>query len=82
MATFTEYADHDGLGLADLIARREVKPEEVLEAAIERADAVNPTINAIVHRMDAIARGRVAADLPTGPFAGVPFLLKDLYVGY
>lgn len=82
MAAFAEYADHDGLGLARLIARKEVTPEEVIEAAISRADAVNPRINAIVHRMDAEARGRVAADLPTGPFAGVPFLLKDLYMGY
>ena len=82
MVAFTEYARHDGLGLARLIADRELTPEEVLEAAIARAEAVNPTINAIVHRMDAEARGRVAADLPTGPFAGVPFLLKDLYLGY
>ncbi len=82
MAVFSEYARHDGLGLAALIADRQVKPEEVLEAAIARADAVNPAINAIVHRMDAEARGRVAADLPKGPFAGVPFLLKDLYMGY
>ena len=82
MAAFTEYRNHDGLGLARLIARKDVTPEEVLEAAIARADAVNPAVNAIVHRMDAEARGRVAADLPTGPFAGVPFLLKDLYMGY
>ncbi|GHD49374.1 6-aminohexanoate-cyclic-dimer hydrolase [Thalassobaculum fulvum] len=82
MAAFSDYAEHDGLGLARLIAGGDVTPEEVLEAAIARADAVNPTINAIVHRMDAEARGRVAADLPQGPFAGVPFLLKDLYMGY
>ena len=63
MAAFTEYADHDGLGLAGLIADGEVTPEEVLEAALARADAVNPTINAIVHRMDAEARGRVAAPI-------------------
>ncbi|NQW11934.1 MAG: amidase [Alphaproteobacteria bacterium] len=78
MAAFTEYADHDALSLASLIAGGDVTPEEVLEAAIARADVVNPHINAIVHRLDGAARGRVAADLPTGLFAGVPFLLKDL----
>lgn len=78
MTAFTDYADHDALSLASLMAEGEVTPEEVLEAAIARADAVNPQLNAIVHRLDGAARGRVAADLPKGPFAGVPFLLKDL----
>lgn len=82
MAAFTEYGDYDGLGLAALVRRGEVQTKEVLEAAMARADAVNPAINAIVHRMDGAARGRAAAGLPEGPFAGVPFLLKDLYMGY
>ena len=77
--SFDEYRSRDGLGLAKLIADKEVKPEEVLEAALQGAEEVNPQINAIVHDQSAIARGRVAADLPTGPFAGVPFLIKDLY---
>jgi len=77
--SFDEYRAHDGLGLAKLIADKEVTPEEVLEAALARRDAVNPEINALVYHQDAQARGRVAADLPDGPFAGVPFALKDLY---
>ncbi len=78
MAAFAEYMSHDALSLAELIANGEVTAGEVLDAAIERADAINPTINAIVHRFDGAARGRVAAGLPQGPLAGVPFLLKDL----
>ena len=78
MLSYGDYAAHDALGLADLIARGEVTGSEVLEAAIARADAVNPTINAIVNRLDGAARGRVAAGLPAGSLAGVPFLLKDL----
>lgn len=71
-----EYLACDAVGLAELIARREVSASEVLEAAIERMAEVNPTINAVVYsnpdeaRMDA---GRAKH----GPLAGVPFLVKD-----
>jgi len=78
MAAFAEYMTHDAVSLAGLIRAGEVSAGEVLEAAIARADAVNPAINAIVKRLDGAARGRVAAGLPQGPLAGVPFLLKDL----
>lgn len=78
MLSYGDYAARDAVGLAEWIARGEVSGSEVLEAAIARADAVNPTINAIVRRLDGAARGRVAAGLPSGPLAGVPFLLKDL----
>lgn len=79
MAGFAEYAGYDGLGLAGMIARREVTPAEVLDAALARADAVNPAINAIVRRLDDRARAAVASGVGDGPFAGVPFLFKDLY---
>lgn len=74
---YEEYAEHDGLGLAALVRDKEVTARELLDIARARADAVNPKINAIVRRMDADAEAR--ADVPhDGPFAGVPFLLKDL----
>ena len=73
----TEYAARDGLGLAQLIAGREVAAEEVVQAAQARAREVNPRINAIVRWMDADAQRRLSEPL-SGPFAGVPFLLKDL----
>ncbi|MCC7046176.1 MAG: amidase [Alphaproteobacteria bacterium] len=78
MAGFAEYRRYDALGLAELIARKQVRPDEVLEAAIARIEAWNPRLNAIVHRMDEAARATLAKG-PKGPFAGVPFLLKDLY---
>ena len=43
-----EYGRLDGLGLADLVRRREVTPAELLEEAIARAERVNPRVNAIV----------------------------------
>lgn len=74
----------DGLGLADLVRRREVSPKELLDAAIARVEARNPALNAVVTRMYDAARGAVSAGLPSGPFTGVPYLLKDigaLYAG-
>jgi len=75
---FDEYAQYDGLGLAELIAKGEVHSTEVLEAAIARAEALNPELNAIVTPLYEHARERVRKEL-SGPFAGVPFLLKDVH---
>ena len=75
---FDEYRKHDATALAALIAKREVSPAEVLEAAIARAEQVNPAINAIVHKQYERARKEIAAGLPAGPLAGVPYLIKDL----
>ncbi|MGQ0529012.1 MAG: amidase [Panacagrimonas sp.] len=78
---FDEYRKHDALGLADRVARGDVTAAELLDLAIARADAVNPQINALVRRFDARARQQIAGGLQ-GPFAGVPFLLKDLMADY
>jgi amidase len=74
---FPEYDDLDAVALADLVRRREASPEELLEAAIERVEARNPHLNAVVHPMFDRARQR-AGKLPAGPLRGVPFLVKDL----
>ncbi len=75
---FAEYADYDGLGLAELVEKRKVTPLELIDAAIERADRHNPTLNAIVFEAYDEAREVAKGDLPDGPFKGVPFLIKDL----
>ena len=74
-----DYDRHDALGLAALIRAGAVSAAEVLEEALARADALNPRINAVVRRLDDRARLTVADGVPDGPFAGVPFLFKDLY---
>ncbi len=81
MISIEDYMRHDATGLAELVRRREVPASDVLEAAIGRAEAVNPRINAIVWPMYEIARQRARGAL-TGPFQGVPFLLKDLFQEY
>lgn len=75
----SDYADRDALGLARLVATKEVSANELLDAALARLDGVNPKINAEAHRFEALARGQIAAGL-SGPFAGVPFMTKDLGV--
>jgi amidase len=78
----SDYTSHDATGLAGLVRRREVSAAELLQAALERAHAVNPRINAIIRYMEDEARGAIDSGLPPGPFTGVPFLLKDLLAAY
>ncbi len=78
MGGFAEYEQYDALGLAALVKRREVTPAELLDAALSRAEARTPTINAITMPLEDYARKAIAHGLPAGPFEGVPFLLKDL----
>jgi len=73
-----DFGDYDAVGLADLVRRKQVTALELLEAAIERTDRVNPQLNAVVVRHDDYARDQIEIGLPEGPFTGVPFLLKDL----
>ncbi|MDB5547572.1 MAG: Amidase [Tardiphaga sp.] len=75
---FKHYDDYDALGLAELVATKQVSAGELLDEAIARTEAVNPAINAVVVRHDDYARAQIARGLPDGPFRGVPFLLKDL----
>jgi amidase/6-aminohexanoate-cyclic-dimer hydrolase len=82
MTAFKEYDRYDALGLAELIASKQVSASEVLETAIARIEALNPSLNAVVHKMYDEARRSIRAGLPQGPFTGVPFLLKDLGAWY
>jgi amidase len=76
---FDEYRTHDGLGLAELVRRGEVAPSELVDAAIEGIERLNPRLNAVVYQAYDEARATAKGPL-TGPFAGVPFLIKDLNV--
>jgi len=74
----SEYANFDGIGLANLVRRREVTPIELVECAISAIEKLDPKLNAVTRRLDAMARKTAKGDLPRGTFTGVPFLLKDL----
>ncbi|GDX82367.1 6-aminohexanoate-cyclic-dimer hydrolase [Deltaproteobacteria bacterium] len=74
----TDYSDHDATSLAGLVARGEATPSELVDIALRAIDKVNPSLNAVVHRMDESARSTAAGPLPAGPFRGVPLVVKDL----
>lgn len=69
---------HDALGLADLVRRREVSALELLDASIERVEALNPRFNFMAQTYYDLGRSAIAAGLPQGAFTGVPWLVKDL----
>jgi len=77
-STLPDYDQYDGVGLAELVKTRQVSADELLEVAIERVEQRNPGTNAVVNRMYDQAKAAIAAGLPSGPFTGVPYLLKDL----
>ncbi len=72
------YGAMDGLGLAELVANRDVTPGELVEEAIARAEQVNPKLNAVVFADYDRARETARQPLPDGAFRGVPFFLKDV----
>jgi amidase len=82
MGGFREYSDYDAMGLAELVRKGDVTAEELCEEAIERIERINPKLNAVVKAMYDIGRQTARQPLPVGPFAGVPFLLKDLMLAF
>jgi amidase len=72
----------DATALAELVQKKEVKPIELVDDAIERIERLNPALNAVITPMYEIARAAAQSLLPDGPFTGVPFLLKDLLASY
>jgi amidase/6-aminohexanoate-cyclic-dimer hydrolase len=78
MGGFAEYDRFDALGLAQLVREKQVSAAELLDAAIERVERLNPLVNAVCARLYDFARRVIADGLPAGPFTGVPFLIKDV----
>jgi len=64
------------------VRKKEVKPIDLVEAAIARIERVNPELNAVITPMFDIARDYARGDIPQGPLAGVPYVLKDLIAEY
>ncbi len=82
MGKFAEYERYDAMGLAELVGTKKVSPTELFQEAADRIERLNPTVNAVVVRMDEQGRQTAAGELPQGPFTGVPFLIKDLLAAY
>jgi amidase len=73
-----DYEEYDGLGLAERVRNGETTPRELLERAIARLERFNPALNAVITPMLDQAWDRTREPPGDGPFAGVPFLAKDL----
>jgi amidase len=72
----SDYAAHDGLGLAAMIAKGEVTPRELCDAMLRAIEAVNPRLNGVIETFPDRLPARDARF--GGPFGGVPFLIKDV----
>ena len=79
MTPFAEYDRFDGTGLAKLVKDGKIKPAELCEEAIRRAESLNPKLNAIITRTYELARESAERLQPGTPFCGVPFLVKDVH---
>lgn len=73
--------EQDATGLAELVHKGEISPPELVDAAIARAEATRPDINAIAEPLYDAARTRARTVDRKLPLAGVPFALKDLGIG-
>ncbi|HEY6329920.1 MAG TPA: amidase family protein, partial [Blastocatellia bacterium] len=82
MSLSNELMDFDATAQAELVRTKEIKPIELVESAISRAEQLNLPLNAIVTPMYDEARKQAAKAPTSAPFAGVPFLLKDLLAAY
>jgi amidase len=73
-----EYSSCDGVALADVVRKREVSPKELAHLCVEAVEKVNPRINAVIEvyfdRIEELDDHTISA----GPFAGLPFLMKDI----
>lgn len=78
MTSADDFAFTDATEQAGLVRSGQVSPLELVDAAIERIERLNPALNAVIHERFEKARAEASGTLPDGPLKGVPFLLKDL----
>ncbi len=73
-----EYASLDATAAADLVRRGEVTPQELARCAAQAIEHANGEINAVVETYPDRIDDLDNATLGSGPFHGVPFLIKDV----
>ena len=76
--TSNPFANVDATEQAHLVRDGETSPAELVTAAVEAAERLNPELNAIIHPAYERALAEAADELPDGPLRGVPMVLKDL----
>ncbi|MEL6981874.1 MAG: amidase family protein, partial [Actinomycetota bacterium] len=78
MSDPTELHHLDATGQAQAVANGQVSARELVDHALDRIERLNPDLNAVIWSDPEAARAAADAPLPSGPFAGVPFLIKDI----
>lgn len=77
--SWDEWAAHDAVGLAERVRRGELTPAELARQAAAGIAKTNPSVNAVVEVFEDVVADPLRDGMnPSGPFAGVPFLVKDL----
>jgi len=76
-APLSDLSSYDAMGLAELIRTKQITPREVVDDTIRKIEAINPKLNAVIYKTYDRARRRASEPVGGGPFAGVPFLVKD-----
>ena len=74
-----EYARYDALGLAQLVAKKEITPKELALTAVAAKEKADGVINSVVELYPDRIERLDEASLGDGPFRGVPFLIKDVF---
>jgi len=77
----TDLSQLDATAQAELVRKGDVSPLELVDAAINNIEKINPELNAVIHPLFDSARTAASGELPHGPFRGVPILFKDLFCG-
>src|SRR3977135_2947638 len=77
----TDLSQLDATAQAELVRTGDVPPLELVDAAINNIEKVNPELNAVIHPLFDSARAAAQRELPDGPFRGVPILFTDLMCG-
>jgi amidase len=74
-----EYSAYDALGLAELVARKEVSAKELAQSAASARAKVDGTLKAVVELYPDRIEDLDENSLGNGPFRGVPLLIKDVF---
>src|SRR5438132_12749204 len=76
---FAEYSAYDALGLAELVAKKEVSPKGLAQTAAAAREKVDGVLNAVVELYPDRIEHLDERTLGNGPFRGVPLLIKDVF---
>lgn len=77
--TWDEWTQHDGLALAQRVRKGEVTPAELARQVAAGIEITNGDLSAVVEVFDDVVQDPLKDGMNLeGPFAGVPYLMKDL----